>query len=268
MSIHVLTCFQGRRDITEIYLKGFERIRKNFDITYTFCASDQEDITHLKERGYECLEYNNHPLSNKWNYALQNALKQKWTHLLIMGSDDLISNKGLQQLIDANVSYVGYKEIYFYDQATKSKGHYKMKLNRLIGCGRLITREAIENTVYVCCTSLRRERNILGVTYPALQEFTTKLQSGLHLLDLQYVNKIDIDYVGLWNNDLSRALDASSELNLTFNGYPPTILSGCEMVDIKGSICVTKWGNLLKDGMRLIDKFDIDLSSEEIEFLV
>jgi hypothetical protein len=248
MKIHLLTCFFRRRNITEIYLEGIKRLSKDFDIDYTFVTSEDEDTRYLTEKGYETYVYENHPLSDKWQFGLNTALQKKWDYLLIMGSDDLLSNEGLGLLLDNSYSNKGFGDIFFYNSPTKEWAYMKYEKDRLIGAGRLISREAIENTMFRAKIQFKIDQSIAGVGYKNYKDISVPLSTAKYLQNISFGKITGQENRVVWNQGLTRSLDHSSEMSLSLAGYPPhkIVSDKVHLVDIKGEVVVTQWQNLLK----------------------
>jgi hypothetical protein len=140
--IHILTCFYKRPEVTRIFLEGIRRLQSEFNISYTFVCSLQEDIDLIESEGFKTYLFANEPLSNKWNFGLNTAMRTDFDELLILGSDDLISNEGVKLLLNCPRSYRGFGDIYFYHIRTKEFGYFSQS-ERLIGAGRMIRKDAL-----------------------------------------------------------------------------------------------------------------------------
>ena len=268
MKIELLTCFYKRKEITEIYLEGFKRLQKDFDIDYTFVASEVEDSAFIREQGYNCLTFKNEPLSDKFNFGLNQALKKNWDYLLIMGSDDLLSNEGLGLLLDNSYSYKGFGDIQFYNSMSKEAIHFKYDKDRLIGAGRLVSREAVERVVFKTGVALRKTQMIGNEVYSVRQEFLLPNSSAKYLDNIGY-GKLGKNVVSaLWNNGLKSGLDHSSEMSLALNGYTPykVVSDKCHLIDIKSDVNITQWFNLAKTGKKI--EFDTWFLSDKEKELI
>ena len=248
MKIHVLTCFFRRRDITKIYLEGIKRLSKDFDIDYTFVSSEPEDTALLQELGYTTNVFENHPLSDKWQFGLNKALEKKWDYLLIMGSDDLLSNEGLGLLLNNSYSNKGFGDIMFYNSPTKEWAYMKYEKARLIGAGRLISREAIENTMFRSTIHFKIDQSVAGVKYKNYKDISVPLSTAEYLKNINFGKIVHNEKRVIWNKGLTKSLDHSSEMSLSLAGYPPYKVESdkVHLIDIKGEVVVTQWQNLLK----------------------
>ena len=141
-NIHILTAFWKRPEITEIFIQGCKRL--GYPVTAS--VSEENYIPICQLHGIDYVLTANTPLGAKWNAGLKQALKSEWDYLLILGSDDLISNC----LIDRYMSYdgwdmIGVKDFYMYDIDTQRVKYFEgYNKDMSIGAGRLIKRKVIK----------------------------------------------------------------------------------------------------------------------------
>lgn len=247
MKIHLLSCIWKRPQVTELFLAGIRRLQNDFDVSGTIVVSTDEDmalVTSLLPPNFEVISYPNNPLSNKFNQGLFHAMKSEWDGLLIMGSDNLLSNEGLGLLIESNKPYVGFGNIHFFSTETREWRLFTHDSTRLIGAGRLIKREVLNLLCNRVTCYFRKDRDIAGVTYKAREPFETTMDVAKYYEGLDYVRDISRPRnKGLWENGLECALDNSSELHLAMLGFAPFKIKDekVHLIDIKTNQNVTNW---------------------------
>jgi len=247
MKIHILSCIWRRPQVTELFLAGIRRLQNDFDVSGTIVVSTDEDmalVTSLLPSNFEVISYPNNPLSNKFNQGLFHAMKSNWDGLLIMGSDDLLSNEGLGLLISSNKPYVGFGDIHFFSTETREWRYFNHDSTRLIGAGRLIRREVLNLLCNRVTCYFRKDRDIAGVTYKAREPFETTFDVAKYYEGLDYVRDISRPRnKGLWENGLEKGLDNSSELHLAMLGFAPFKIKDekVHLIDIKTNQNVTNW---------------------------
>ena len=138
-NIHILTALWKRPDITNLFIQGVKRL--GFDCTASI--SEESYISVCDANGINWIMTPNKPLGAKWNAGLREALNHEWDYLLILGSDDLISN----DLIYRYMSYegwdmIGVRDLYLYKDGRVK--YFASKRLKTIGAGRLLKRSAIE----------------------------------------------------------------------------------------------------------------------------
>jgi hypothetical protein len=158
----------------------------------------------------------NSPLGRKHNLGMAEAIKRGFDRLLIMGSDDLISNEGLEILLNADIGHVGFRKMYAVNTESNQSIYFEYeKDTRIIGAGRLLTREAIisaSNRSKFVPTNKDGKRFFTG-------EYMISSVSASHLERRGHgIKKSSI--VGLWENSLQRSLDNSSDIHLAMCGFP------------------------------------------------
>ena len=143
MQIHILTAFWKRPEITDLFIHGVHRL--GYECTASI--SEESYIPICEANHIDWVMVNNRPLGNKWNQGLKKALQKDWDYLLILGSDDLISNC----LIDRYMSYdgwdmIGVKDFYVYKDGVVK--HFVSKRLKTIGAGRFLKRTAIKGELW------------------------------------------------------------------------------------------------------------------------
>lgn len=89
---------------------------------------------------------NNSPLGAKWQYAVGHARQIDHTHIIITGSDDLLSKDFIQKAVDAKVDMYGLKSWYITDGENLYLFDYMPK--QPLGGGRCYSREFLEKIDY------------------------------------------------------------------------------------------------------------------------
>ena len=157
MKIGILTAVWQRPRITRIFAEGIKRLQKKFVITPVIVGSEGEASMSLcREYGFMYLERPNEPLGRKFNEGLQVFKSTDVDYVIIMGSDDLVSDN----LIEAYMPYMekgkdmmGILDVYFYDMLKKEL-HYlygyglkkqdRHRKGETLGMARCIKRSVIE----------------------------------------------------------------------------------------------------------------------------
>jgi hypothetical protein len=188
-------------------------------------VSNGIDAKLVESAGHTAITSDNIQTGEKWNKTLEAAInhEEKFDAFLIMGDDDSLSDIGLFLLIDAmnlGHEYVGFKTNGYYELRTGNamKHRYKHKIDKLIGAGRMISRNAVIKTCYSQTVKISRELRpyqtgqIVSVI-PAVAEY---------LCGYSYAKREgDPVYSGLWPKPLRNGLDNASELKLVLNGFVP-----------------------------------------------
>lgn len=157
MKIGILTAVWKRPEITRIFAEGIKRLQKQFDIVPVVVGSEGETSMSLcHEYGFMYLERPNEPLGHKFNEGLRVFKNIDVDYIMIMGSDDLISNnliKAYMPFMEKRKDVIGILDIYFYDILEKQL-HYlsgyglkpqdKHRKGEPLGLARCIKRDVIE----------------------------------------------------------------------------------------------------------------------------
>jgi len=157
MKIGILTAIWKRPEITRIFAEGIKRLQKQFDIVPVVVGSEGEmSMSLCHEYGFMYLERPNEPLGRKFNEGLRVFKNIDVDYIMIMGSDDLISNNLIEAympFMEKRKDVIGILDIYFYD-ILKKQLHYlsgyglrpqdKHRKGEPLGLARCIKRDVVE----------------------------------------------------------------------------------------------------------------------------
>jgi hypothetical protein len=146
----IITISHGRPEILRLWCAGMHRLHKDLGWFPVVVAGDEE-------HGVICDEYNifhipmiNEPASAKWNEAMEAMMTSCVEYSMIIGSDNLISNDLLKNLITKmNEGYdmIGIKKIYFYCAEGLFRGRARVvESKQFLGVCKTLHRRVIERT--------------------------------------------------------------------------------------------------------------------------
>jgi hypothetical protein len=136
-----------------------------------FCvASELEDIEYLNKNEVEYCVYPNKPLSAKFQFGFENAIKKDFDYLLTLGSDDLIDHDIFKdyynELMQGGNDFFGLKEIVILDSKTLQTVLYKYLPNKhdiLLGAGRMLSKKLCDKLVGKNIYNVRPKNNGLDM---------------------------------------------------------------------------------------------------------
>lgn len=141
MRIHILTALWKRPEITRICFEGIKRL----GLPATAAISEESYIEMCEEYGIDWVMTPNRPLGDKWNVGMKQALKKKWDYVMILGSDDIVSDS----LLNVYKPYLGryymfgVDSLYFYHKGEIIFFDYHLKMS--VGAGRMLHRSLVED---------------------------------------------------------------------------------------------------------------------------
>jgi len=232
MKICLFACVWGRHKILEVFAMGVRRLQESFNIDPITVVSTPEDMELCNDLKLNPVIHPNSPLGRKHNEGINDAFKKDWNRILIMGSDDLISTEGLEILLNADRSHVGFRKMYAVNTECDQALYFEYEKNtRLIGAGRMLTREAAMTSSYRCTFLPRNSRKITPTEYP----FSTAAATHLERRGL---GRKKGGIFGLWEDGLERNLDNSSDINLSLCGFPPYCVEDekTHIIDLKNEL--------------------------------
>lgn len=235
MKIYILIPVYKRAQIFEKTIKRLSDIRKKSEHEISFIiAGDFKDecknvYDKYKTAGDEFIIYPNTPVSNKFNALFYHIKEKAFDYALIVGSDDLISDYGWQQLENEMVKqehhYIAFLDLNFYDTKTKKTGYFitkKTSLNKSIGCYRALHKNLLKSLKF--------------------KPFADGKNSGIDFTleeKLQYVQGLKTHEIKLGNH--GHIVDLKSSININSFAYLEKIFNLADVnnfpQEIKEIIC-------------------------------
>lgn len=104
MKVLIHTLVWKRPEVTEITYKGFDRIQEKLDDAgidsdVLITSSEPDHTAKAILRGYHVLEESNFPVATKFNTAMFHTLEYEWDYLMLMDSNNLLSNQYIEDWI-------------------------------------------------------------------------------------------------------------------------------------------------------------------------
>ena len=149
MKILLVTAIWQRHELAKVILNKY----RHWDVMRLAVGSEGDSSRQVAEScGWHYFEHPNSPLTHKFSALFQKAKEYNPDAIMLMGSDDLISEKVLayyRQHFDASrVALMGFKDIYFFHQQTgnaiRHKGFIGTKSPFTIGCGRIFSKPLLD----------------------------------------------------------------------------------------------------------------------------
>ncbi|MGY0556053.1 glycosyltransferase family 2 protein [Vreelandella sp. 2A-K22] len=160
----MLTCVWQRHDLTrmfyEYYKKMVSELKDEIELEILVVGSEGEVSKKMcEEYSFNYIERPNQPLSEKWQGGADYAKEFDFDALVIMGSDDFVSKEVFllyKEMIDKNVLFFGFQDLYLYDVKSMGVGHWKGygsaskglaqpdRVGETIGLGRMLSRSLLE----------------------------------------------------------------------------------------------------------------------------
>jgi len=154
--ICILTALWKRRELSRIVLSHYKEMAENlhpeFDVEIVAVGSTAESKGLVEELGIEYVEYPNSPLSCKWDAGLKHCSILDPDVVIIVGSDDLISEgalTGLCERISEGRMMVGLKDMFMLDVKGKTVNYWsgygiEEREYETIGMGRCYSRKLLD----------------------------------------------------------------------------------------------------------------------------
>lgn len=153
MKLALIIAIYKRHDLERIVLDNFKRQAEKFGFEIIIAGSEGEVSKELAS-GCHYIEVENNPLSDKHNAMLQVAKDLNVDGVVLMGSDDLVSDSFWTNVYkfssnEANVK--GLIDLYFYSTKKQELGHFQGYKNRTqtAGAGRFFSKNVLESRNWI-----------------------------------------------------------------------------------------------------------------------
>jgi hypothetical protein len=145
MKIAIITTIWKRPELTKIVLNYYLQFKDKYNLEL-ICVGSEGDISRKLAKGWHYIEYKNLPVSEKHNQLLIKAKQLKIDGVILIGSDDLMSEEVIKYYSEITTENVlGFKDIYFYLCEQKELYYFKPPIYRqTIGAGRFFPKKVLE----------------------------------------------------------------------------------------------------------------------------
>ena len=150
MKLGILTALWGRPTVTLIFLDRMKTIINKYGVQVIAVGSNDEYRAECEAREITYVDHENKPLGAKWNKGLSAVQHTDITNLMILGSDDLISDSFVEHelVFGEGIDFGGCRDLYMIGAHPKRKGwgqfYYFKYAGYLVGPGRLFSRRVLE----------------------------------------------------------------------------------------------------------------------------
>lgn len=127
--IKIVTFCQGRLPILKIFCENLSRLEPKPDVIICGSPDDGGCQQIVEKYGFQYVSHENLPCGLKANYCCEQA-KGDYTHYMITGSDDLISQRIWSFYQTYQGDYAGLSDLYFYSTVLRKLIYwrgYKLK---------------------------------------------------------------------------------------------------------------------------------------------
>lgn len=258
--ILLLTQMHERAAISELFCMSAIRLqeacRKKYNLTIVSLVSDQQSEALCRRYGIDMIFTCPAPLGRKMNTGIA-LLLQSYTfdYLLKIDDDDVFSSNLLhvyEPYIRKGLPLFGVKQVYFLDSHHHKALLYKYpyKVAKLFGCGKMISRTALERTGWQTTIRPRNNYRHLGVQLFTGQPATLPHYQAHYLVEMNYAEKLSGPKFNLFNDDQTRSLDFVSEMNFVLNGYEPVEVETPLplFTDVKSSVNIWRFADYQNQG--------------------
>lgn len=140
----IVTGMWKRFDVFEIFAKHTKTLGIDVIVAGSEGKASKEIV---KKHGFHYIEIANEPLAAKMNATTLKARELGYTHVICVGSDDLLSQELVDEYVDLmrkGYDYIGVTDFYFYEIETGKAAYWggyreRQKIGQTVGAGRVIS---------------------------------------------------------------------------------------------------------------------------------
>ena len=207
MNLAIITAIHERQALTHAFLKAMSRIRDDLGVqTYIAITTGDSNLPDVQKFGFPYLEHPNKPLGKKWNAAVGLLRNVDFSHLMILGSDDIPSSRFIENAMKyGEYDISGIDGLWFWGMNPRRAGFgrfgYFPVSKVFAGPGKVISRrivEALDWTVWTerknyamdadMMLNIRRAAKAFGMKLNICRYST--LESEGFLVDVKYQSHI------------------------------------------------------------------------------
>lgn len=150
MKLGILTALWARQKVTMIFLDRIMNIINKYDVKVVAVGSNDEYRSECEARDIIYTDHINKPLGAKWNHGLKAFRHIDVTNIMILGSDDLVSDAFIEHELEfgKGVDFGGPKDLYMLGANPRRRGwnqFFYFKYGAyLVGPGRIISRKVFD----------------------------------------------------------------------------------------------------------------------------
>lgn len=144
IKLAIVTGVWKRPEVFELFARGIDNLKSKTKIHLDVIVAGSEGTQSrimVEEKGYHYIEIANDPLATKMNSTILKAKELNASHVICVGSDDVITPGLLEKYIEfikQGYDYIGVLDWYFYDTVTGKSlywGGYRDERRKGHTCG-------------------------------------------------------------------------------------------------------------------------------------
>ena len=153
MKLIIVTAIHNRFEMTKAFLMAMDRIKRETGVE-TYAVVSEEDTaccTLCYQYGVKYIVHPNKPVGKKFNAVVKHLRRKDFTHIMILGSDDVPSTDFIKHCLTLKGDIIGILGMYFWGLNPRRAGFLKFgywATNSLLGAGKILSRKVLEACDY------------------------------------------------------------------------------------------------------------------------
>jgi hypothetical protein len=179
MKILLITTMFGRYELTDFVFNYYNnlknKLKNKLELSLLSCGSEGSVSKNIAiKNNFDYIEYENTPLSKKHNFLLSYAKNYDVDGVVLIGSDDIISESTFDIYIDAiknNIDFVGFTDLYMYDGCLHYwPGYTNERIGETIGAGRFFSRKVLDENNWDFWGNILKDSGLDKIAYEKIKK--------------------------------------------------------------------------------------------------
>lgn len=186
----ILTCLWKREKVSDLVLDYYSKLKNNLkrtcdiDLDLIAVGSEGESSERIvKNYGFKYFEYQNKPVSKKWQYGVSQLRNLNFDGMIIVGSDDLIDERVIRryvQALDDGYLFSGFEDAFVYEPIGDDFIYWPgygditsampKRILETVGLGRMLSRELLEMLDFTIWGDKEANSSLDGIMHKRLTE--------------------------------------------------------------------------------------------------
>jgi len=201
MKLGILSALWHRPELTVLFLDRLEHLKKKFDVIPLVVGTEGEFRADCGKRGILYVDHENRPLGSKWNKGMQAMKDLPVTNIMILGSDDFVSDDFIEHSLTfaEDKDFCGCMDLYMFSANRHRSGwagfFYFAYQGWMVGPGRCYSRELMDKLKW-SPWGVARNSGLDGSIAKNIKNLGIKIKAGTYRIKDKGLFMVDIKTYG------------------------------------------------------------------------
>ena len=184
-----------------LFLDRLEHFKDRFGATCVAVGTDYMFSQECEARGIHYADHENRPVGKKWHHGIRTFKDLDVTHIMILGSDDFVSNDFIKFCMEfsEDKDFTGCNDVYMYGAHPRRRGwrefFYFAYDGYLVGPGRCYSKRIVEMMNWHPWSDVRNS-GLDGSIAKSVRTLGSTVRRGSFVMKDENLFMVDIKTVG------------------------------------------------------------------------